>query len=154
MSNKTKIKLLVCGPVQGSFRVLKEKLTLLQKSEAGPFDLCFCVGPFFGKEGGGRGESTLSLFSEQGAFPLPVYFLDAGGVVVVDAEEESFTAVTLEDGIVRVSHNVYRLGGGKDDIKADIVSLPHHPPQTTTTTNTPSLIVAYVSPHTSLSSPG
>jgi hypothetical protein len=42
-----KVKVLITGPVNGAISDLTLKLTSLQKSKAGPFDLCFCVGPFF-----------------------------------------------------------------------------------------------------------
>jgi len=35
------------GPVNGQLRLLSDKLRTLQKSRAGPFDVCLCSGPFF-----------------------------------------------------------------------------------------------------------
>ena len=37
------------GPVNGQLRLLSDKLRTLQKSKAGPFDVCICAGPFFYK---------------------------------------------------------------------------------------------------------
>jgi len=45
-----KAKVLITGPVNGDFDSLKSKLSSLQKSKAGPFDICFSVGPFFHAE--------------------------------------------------------------------------------------------------------
>jgi hypothetical protein len=45
-----KIKVLITGAVNGDFESLSTKLKALQKSKAGPFDMCFCVGPFFGEQ--------------------------------------------------------------------------------------------------------
>eukprot|EP00581_Thalassiosira_minuscula_P014030 CAMPEP_0183717616 /NCGR_PEP_ID=MMETSP0737-20130205/11189_1 /TAXON_ID=385413 /ORGANISM="Thalassiosira miniscula, Strain CCMP1093" /LENGTH=262 /DNA_ID=CAMNT_0025947089 /DNA_START=88 /DNA_END=873 /DNA_ORIENTATION=+ len=46
MSHK-RAKVLMVGPVNGQLRLLSDKLRALQKSRAGPFDVCLCAGPFF-----------------------------------------------------------------------------------------------------------
>jgi len=46
MSHK-RAKVLLVGPVNGRLRLLSDKLRTLQKSKAGPFDVCLCAGPFF-----------------------------------------------------------------------------------------------------------
>eukprot|EP00970_Alexandrium_tamarense_P009561 scaffold1917_cov196-Alexandrium_tamarense.AAC.22 len=40
-------KVLMVGPVNGQLKLLSDKLHSLQKSKAGPFDVCICCGPFF-----------------------------------------------------------------------------------------------------------
>ncbi|KAL3777172.1 hypothetical protein ACHAW5_009296 [Stephanodiscus triporus] len=43
----SRAKVLLVGPVNGRLRLLSEKLRTLQRSKAGPFDICLCSGPFF-----------------------------------------------------------------------------------------------------------
>jgi hypothetical protein len=43
----SRAKVLLVGPVNGRLRLLSEKLQTLQRSKAGPFDICLCSGPFF-----------------------------------------------------------------------------------------------------------
>ena len=76
-----KIKMLVVGPVLGRFGALSRKLRALQSSKAGPFDVAFCVGPFF--DGGGEDAQAKALLAGDGsdvAMPLPVVFVDAGRI--------------------------------------------------------------------------
>ena len=70
MSQTKKVKILLVGPVQGHFQVLIDKLNSLQSGKAGPFDLCFCVGPFFADN-----EDQVKNDCNDGTleFPLPVY---------------------------------------------------------------------------------
>ena len=90
-----KVKVLVTGPVKNDFTSLTSKLSTLQQSKAGPFHVCFCVGPFFGNkshgddnktknengkdEGGEKDEQYLqaSNFLNKGS-PIPIYFCDTG----------------------------------------------------------------------------
>ena len=60
-----KIKMLVVGPVLGRFGALSRKLRALQSSKAGPFDVAFCVGPFF--DGGGEDAQAKALLAGDGA---------------------------------------------------------------------------------------
>eukprot|EP00594_Rhizosolenia_setigera_P012303 CAMPEP_0178958724 /NCGR_PEP_ID=MMETSP0789-20121207/11816_1 /TAXON_ID=3005 /ORGANISM="Rhizosolenia setigera, Strain CCMP 1694" /LENGTH=986 /DNA_ID=CAMNT_0020641491 /DNA_START=24 /DNA_END=2984 /DNA_ORIENTATION=+ len=106
--NGDKVKVLVCGDVNGNFQILLKKLNSLQKSKAGPFDLCLCVGPFFGSspieasseaaDGGDNNNNTDtkdSKLNEAQDFlvvktkknaketitcPIPLYFYDLGQV--------------------------------------------------------------------------
>ncbi|KAL9188653.1 hypothetical protein ACHAXT_007031 [Thalassiosira profunda] len=59
MASQNRTKVLLVGPVAGRLRLLSDKLRALQKSKAGPFDVCLCAGPFFHKttaaSGGGGG---------------------------------------------------------------------------------------------------
>mmetsp|Transcript_28545 Transcript_28545/g.40886 ORF Transcript_28545/g.40886 Transcript_28545/m.40886 type:complete len:190 (+) Transcript_28545:96-665(+) len=82
-SNSSKVKLLVCGAVTGKFSTFASKLTSLHGSKAGPFDVCFCVGPFFSSGSNTNDESSLkedamALLSGSINLPLPVYFMDIG----------------------------------------------------------------------------
>ena len=145
-----KIKVLFTGPVNGQFSSLKTKLESLQSSKAGPFDMCFCVGPFFndGKETENPSNDTI-----EDGMPLPVYFCD-GGIMpstIVDKikHDESSKAVSKDDaeisidddspekkdvddgldvprGIVPISSNVYFLHGITVDQTqtADILNIP------------------------------
>jgi hypothetical protein len=88
-----KIKVLITGPVNGSINDLHQKLSTLQNSKAGPFDMCFCAGPFFSSSDRCseaiksllENNDTISNISGSGSgsrskiqLPLPVYFCDAG----------------------------------------------------------------------------
>lgn len=46
-SSSKRAKVLMVGPVNGQLRLLSDKLRTLQRSKAGPFDVCLCAGPFF-----------------------------------------------------------------------------------------------------------
>lgn len=81
-----KVKILITGPVKGSIQDLSLKLQSLQKSKAGPFDMCFCAGPFFSSDESHK-EITQKILNggDDGAgvkididLPLPVYFCDVG----------------------------------------------------------------------------
>ena len=89
-SSNHRAKVLLVGPVHGQLRLLSEKLTTLQKSKAGPFDVCFCSGPFFGNtttttssssSGGGGGgvvDEVKELMNGSITFDVPVVFVDVG----------------------------------------------------------------------------
>jgi hypothetical protein len=91
-----KFKVLITGPVNNDFPSLTKKLSSLQKSKAGPFHVCFCVGPFFGNNSGtASGDSSNGVdggdgkavknedyrkakdFLSEGS-PIPIYFCDVG----------------------------------------------------------------------------
>lgn len=143
-----KIKVLFTGPVNGEFSSLKAKLDSLQSSKAGPFDMCFCVGPFFNGKEDESNDDTL-----QEGMPLPVYFCDGGVIPTSVAEkikkDESSKAISKDDaeisidddspekkdvnggldlpkGIIEISSNVYFLHGiTVDDTQtADILNIP------------------------------
>jgi len=86
-----KVKVLLSGPINGATSAFCTKLKTLQKSKAGPFDVCFCVGPVFQSTttttttneeeedaGGTCVEDAKRLLTE--GTPLPVYFCDVGTV--------------------------------------------------------------------------
>lgn len=81
---KNKVKLLICGAVEGNFQALSKKLNSLQKSKAGPFDVCLCSGPFFAGDGNdattSQAQAMLHLdgAEEMIDLPVPVYFVDIG----------------------------------------------------------------------------
>ncbi|KAL3758295.1 hypothetical protein ACHAWU_004260 [Discostella pseudostelligera] len=88
-SNNNRAKILLVGPVHGQLRLLSEKLNSLQKSKAGPFDVCLCAGPFFSTSTttitNGEEEATQivngevqELISGSLAFNVPVVFVDVG----------------------------------------------------------------------------
>ncbi len=111
-----KVKLLVTGPVCNELTSFTSKLSTLQKSKAGPFHACFCVGPFFGnkanqkqsdniKEDDLRYQQAKELLTN-GA-PLPVYFCDLGllpqGIYLPVNEEKvkDEAEISLDDDLVR-----------------------------------------------------
>ncbi len=81
-------KVLLVGPVNGHLRLLSEKLTSLQKSKAGPFDVCFCTGPFFGSSSNDDddeakrililNEEVKDIMNGSLPFDVPVVFVDVG----------------------------------------------------------------------------
>ncbi|KAL7538945.1 hypothetical protein ACHAWF_006251 [Thalassiosira exigua] len=93
MSSSRRAKVLIVGPVAGRLRLLSDKLSALQRSRAGPFDVCLCAGPFFAaeqapsksdEEGGEEGEEEVrrdgrDLADGTLTFALPVLFADPGG---------------------------------------------------------------------------
>jgi len=46
-SNNKRVKVLISGPINGQLTLLSNKLSTLNNSKAGPFDICVCCGPFF-----------------------------------------------------------------------------------------------------------
>ena len=143
----SKIKVLITGPVSGSIADVTAKLTSLQNSKAGPFDMCFCVGPFFNH----TQSTTASL--EEINMPLPVYFVDVGvlpdgmelpSIKVVSKDEaeisidddspakdhldldENGDDELIPKGIIKVAPNLYHLHGiSMDDTQtADILNIP------------------------------
>lgn len=154
LSMSKKLKVLVCGPVQGSFSSMAKKLQSLQKSKAGPFDLCLCVGPFFAvssqKLTGDESErENIRLTNEAKCLlenhdnndsknsdfkmPLPVYFIDLGQVppgINIPSSEKDNTKIKSEIDKIGVDA---KFNGTKinenifwlNGESADIVSLPH-----------------------------
>jgi hypothetical protein len=108
-----RVKVLVSGAVMGRFSTFSRKLETLHNSKAGPFDICFCVGPFFDdndslgspdlrdeaialmSSGKGKsGERTLEL-------PIPVFFTNIGRLPVgVDLMERDEADSTIYDSTV------------------------------------------------------
>lgn len=143
-----KIKILITGPVNGSIQDLHQKLSALQKSKAGPFEMCFCVGPFFGSPD--KEQETKSLLEEKSiVMPLPVYFCDVGvlpkdiklpsfeicsvdddaEISIENADEDNQTeqSDSLSKGIIQVAENLYHLHGistSQDSQSADICNIP------------------------------
>lgn len=93
----SKVKILLVGSVGSQADVLKKKLDTLQSSKAGPFDVCFCVGPF---QSGKEGESLPS-------FPIPVYLQEYQGEIPDSGGDGS-------GAIVKVSDNLFFLRGHKE----------------------------------------
>ncbi len=82
-----KVKVLITGSVNNDFPSLLAKLSSLQKSKAGPFHVCFCVGPFFKSnasslEGEDESENLKKAQNllQEGSPSIPIYFCDAGQV--------------------------------------------------------------------------
>lgn len=67
------VKVLVAGDAKGRFRDLIDRLSRVNASRAGPFDVAFCAGDVFGA--GDGGEELQSLLRGELALPLPVYFV-------------------------------------------------------------------------------
>ena len=130
-----KIKVLITGPVNGSYHDLKAKLASLQKSKAGPFDMCFCTGAFFSSS---SSEQTQEILKE--GLVLPTYFCHVGilpsGITlpVPELAEQDDAEISIDDdddddddedkkeedseetklksrGIVKVGPNLFHLHG-------------------------------------------
>jgi len=135
-----RVKVLVSGAVMGRFSTFSRKLETLHNSKAGPFDICFCVGPFFDDNDckaspnlrdeaiallssckGKREERTLDL-------PIPVYFTNIGRLPVgVDLIESHEADNTIYDG------NVYF---SPPPVDKDEILLEEYPGQSTSRTKT------------------
>jgi len=100
----SKVKILLVGSVGENIPVLRKKLKTLNASKAGPFDVCFCVGPIHLEAGGDNvGE----------AFPIPVYLQDISG------KSDIYSAACDEQGIASLggeSSNLYHLRGSSTNI--------------------------------------
>jgi len=60
-SNK-RVKVLISGPINGQLTLLSNKLSTLNNSKAGPFDICVCCGPFFySSNAASTGSSTAAV---------------------------------------------------------------------------------------------
>jgi len=138
-----KVKVLICGPVNGSFDAFNSKLLSLQKSKAGPFKVCFCVGPLFNSSS--NREETERILTI--GTPLPVYFCDVGtlpsGIDILgppDQKNKDSAEISLgnsdddEDlpsqnlppnGLVKIAPNLYHLHGIPHDSmqSADILNI-------------------------------
>lgn len=81
-NNTRKLKVICCGAVEGNFKILSEKLNSLNKSKAGPFDVCICAGPFFGVDVPNSEDQAEALLGLGGgeciSLPFPLYFVDLG----------------------------------------------------------------------------
>jgi diadenosine tetraphosphate (Ap4A) HIT family hydrolase len=71
-SSSKKVKVLLFGCVNDQITTFVTKVTSLQKSKAGPFDVCFCVGSFHVPVINSPEYDLL-----QSSLPLPVYLQDA-----------------------------------------------------------------------------
>lgn len=101
-----KVKLLLVGSVGQHVDDLVERLTSLQKSKAGPFDACFCVGP-----------SSRSI--KDHGMPLPVYIQDCSRLI-----GDGTTESNQPEGIRKLNENLYLLQGCTDTHIANIWRLP------------------------------
>eukprot|EP00956_Cyclotella_meneghiniana_P041159 scaffold216949_cov35-Cyclotella_meneghiniana.AAC.2 len=72
------LKVLLVGPVLGRLSHLSAKLSALQNSKAGPFDVCFCAGPFFPTNKGDDDDNDDDNNDVVPSFVLPVVFVDEG----------------------------------------------------------------------------
>eukprot|EP00727_Mastigamoeba_balamuthi_P007872 m51a1_g3705 hypothetical protein (548) ;mRNA; f:425343-427348 len=110
----TAVKVIVCGDVRGRLRQLCDHVGALN-AKKGPFDLCLCVGDFFGglsgRLAGAHASSSSSLFATELSdyrngvrkVPLPTYFIAGAGAN--DAKELE----GMENG-GRVCDNLFFLG--------------------------------------------
>ena len=137
-----KVKILLVGRIGDQVDPFVKKITTLQKSKAGPFHACFCVG-----------KAASSLVGKP--LPLPVYLQDGGMMDLSaakqkDSKDDSADAGAdkpTPEGIVELSKNLYVLKGPKDDatdiLKANIWSVP---------VGKTELVVASCPPHARLDS--
>ena len=68
------VKLLIVGSIEGEWTLFQKKITSLQSSAHGPFDLCLCTGSFC------RSPEEFSSIAHTLALPLPTYVLDRTGL--------------------------------------------------------------------------
>lgn len=93
--NMSKIKILLVGSVGEHFHVLSKKVKSLNSSKAGPFDVCFCVGPI---------QVPKDLNSD---LPLPVYLQDYQPAP--DSPQEASS-----NGILSLGNNLWTFQRTKD----------------------------------------
>jgi hypothetical protein len=105
-------KVLLVGPVNGRLRLLSDKLRTLQRSKAGPFDVCLCSGPFFHRTTVAAPETDLDTQQKERdelkeeairdgkdlangllAFDVPVLFMDLGDGLPGGLKAPSSTAL-------------------------------------------------------------
>ena len=100
-----KIKILFVGSVGKNLSVLHKKLKALNSSKAGPFHVCFCVGPI-----NIRAEDvTENKDGGFDSFSLPVYLQDA--IIDSSIEESILSSSCSSQGIVSLRQNLYHLKG-------------------------------------------
>jgi hypothetical protein len=122
-----KIKVLISGPANGALNDLHQKLTTLQNSKAGPFDMCFCAGPFFSSSDECSKTIKALLDNDNSGLdmPLPVYFCDAGtlpnGIILPSPVAQTFAKDDAEISIDDES------SPQKSDMDAGAVSSDHLP---------------------------
>lgn len=99
------LKILLAGPINGQLTYLSSKLSTLQNSKAGPFDICICTGPFFHKN------------EDIPSFVIPVVFVDEGDTLPHQQpnNEDNINA----EGLNCIGPNLYHLPN-----QADIISIP------------------------------
>ena len=121
-SNKArKLKLICCGAVEGNFKILSEKLNSLNKSKAGPFDLCICAGPFFGADVENAADQAKALLGniedQEGclSFPFPVYFVDVG--ILPDGIGLSYKSSSYENILSVVDSSSYGKSSSNTEVK-------------------------------------
>lgn len=107
----SKVKVLLVGTVSENFQVLSRKLESLNSSKAGPFDVCFCVGPIDVPS-----DLTTSL-------PLPVYLQDFSPS---DSTQQTPSSV---QAIVSLGNNLYHFLASDESKSVPLfeVKLPNHP---------------------------
>ena len=74
------VKLLIIGSVQGNWSLLHKKLSSLQNSSHGPFDLLLCTGSFF------LSSEEFSAVAPSLSLPLPTYVLDRTGIPTEESQ--------------------------------------------------------------------
>jgi len=128
MSN-AKIKILVFGAINGNIPGFLKKLNSLHGGKAGPFDVCFCVGTFFGDDT----HKDVELLNNA-TLTVPVYLANDAGVppptdgdeIELDDEEGEVSTsatsgvengeATQPAGIQRISKFVYCFSHPEPDI--------------------------------------
>eukprot|EP00956_Cyclotella_meneghiniana_P005352 scaffold6753_cov36-Cyclotella_meneghiniana.AAC.2 len=122
------LKILLVGPVLGRLSHLSAKLSSLQNSKAGPFDVCFCAGPFFSTNKGDDDSAGDDDNDVIPSFVLPVVFVDEGNGIPPhftnsssnnNSDEEDEWKEVGGGQLHRLSSNLYHLTH-----QADILSLP------------------------------
>jgi diadenosine tetraphosphate (Ap4A) HIT family hydrolase len=107
----SKVKILLVGSVGENFEVLSKKLESLNSSKAGPFDVCFCVGPI-------DVPSDLAT-----SLPLPVYMQ---GHSPSDSTEQTPSS---SQSIISLGNNMFNLQASDDSKSVSVfeIKLSNHP---------------------------
>ena len=90
-ANHKKVKMLLVGSVKENFSTLQKKLTSLQSSKAGPFDICFCVGPI----------QIPDNFNTP--LPLPVFLQESSS----NGKDDNTSSNDNNNGIIDLGNNLY-----------------------------------------------
>ena len=111
-----KQKVLICGPVKSKLSALSAKLSSLNSSKAGPFDVCFCCGPFLAASSEPQRSETDKLMDGTIAMPIKVFFQDIGAPskavsdVIDEATNPYSSNGTASNGAIKIADNCHYLG--------------------------------------------
>ena len=138
MSNR--VKILMVGPVNGQLSLLSNKLRTLQKSKAGPFDICICAGPFFHQTTTDNNDNDAVVKQERQTikdnaasdekllldksltFDVPVLFVDAGNGLPTDLQAKIDNVKKRDDAEIDLDDDG---NDNRDNNKSDEIGRAH-----------------------------